>query len=335
MKYLLIYFAILFPLVTTPVKAVTTVKASLVGVHYTGSWTPPSPDPAGITFIPVQNKFLISDCEVDEMPIYVGVNLFYSETNGNLSQSVSSISNEPTGLSYDPQSDTLYISDDDSQRIYKGKLGSNQFTYFRTSTFGSTDPESVAVGGNNDLWIAGGADHKVFHTSVSGNLLSSFDTSVNNLNDLEGVAYNPANNTLLVLSLSPMRIGEYTPDGVLTRYIDLPSGQFTAAADLVIAPSSSTADSPDQKNLFVVDRGIDNNEQASENDGKIVELSVPSQGPLTGDINQDGIVNILDFTLLSNAFGAANSSADLNKDGMVNILDFTLLSNNFGKTLQL
>ncbi|OGM19967.1 hypothetical protein A2771_03140 [Candidatus Woesebacteria bacterium RIFCSPHIGHO2_01_FULL_38_26b] len=54
--------------------------------------------------------------------------------------------------------------------------------------------------------------------------------------------------------------------------------------------------------------------------------------PLVGDINGDKVVNALDYTLLSNAFGTNNSSADLNKDGIVNILDYTLLSNNFGKT---
>jgi pectate lyase len=50
----------------------------------------------------------------------------------------------------------------------------------------------------------------------------------------------------------------------------------------------------------------------------------------TGDINGDGFVNILDYTLLSNVFGTANPQADLNSDGTVNILDFTILSNNFG-----
>jgi hypothetical protein len=51
---------------------------------------------------------------------------------------------------------------------------------------------------------------------------------------------------------------------------------------------------------------------------------------IAGDINGDNRINILDFTLLSNAFGTANSAADLNGDGTVNILDFTLLSNGFG-----
>jgi hypothetical protein len=54
--------------------------------------------------------------------------------------------------------------------------------------------------------------------------------------------------------------------------------------------------------------------------------------PLLGDINGDGMVNILDYTLLSNAFGTTNPASDLNSDGTVNILDYTILSNNFGKS---
>ncbi len=59
----------------------------------------------------------------------------------------------------------------------------------------------------------------------------------------------------------------------------------------------------------------------------------PSPSPLTktGDINTDGFVNILDYTLLANAFSTNNTAADLNSDGIVNILDFTILSNNFGR----
>ena len=53
---------------------------------------------------------------------------------------------------------------------------------------------------------------------------------------------------------------------------------------------------------------------------------------LVGDINHDGVVNIQDFTLLSNAFGTNNAATDINSDGIVNVQDYILLSNNFGKT---
>ncbi len=58
----------------------------------------------------------------------------------------------------------------------------------------------------------------------------------------------------------------------------------------------------------------------------------PTASPVlkTGDINRDGSVNILDYTLLANAMGTSNAASDLNHDGIVNILDFTILSSNFG-----
>jgi nitroreductase len=59
---------------------------------------------------------------------------------------------------------------------------------------------------------------------------------------------------------------------------------------------------------------------------------------LPGDVNGDGVVNILDAILLSSAFWSTPTSstwnpyADLNNDGIVNILDAITLANNFGKT---
>src|SRR5690606_38584400 len=53
------------------------------------------------------------------------------------------------------------------------------------------------------------------------------------------------------------------------------------------------------------------------------------------DINQDGIVNVFDFLILSNNFlktNPDNPRADMNKDGIVNVFDFVILSNNFLKT---
>ena len=56
---------------------------------------------------------------------------------------------------------------------------------------------------------------------------------------------------------------------------------------------------------------------------------------ITGDINGDGTVNILDAIILGNSFLATpgtqswNPNADLNDDGIVNILDAIILGNHF------
>ena len=63
---------------------------------------------------------------------------------------------------------------------------------------------------------------------------------------------------------------------------------------------------------------------------KELEFSVSISGSLIGDINSDGIVNILDVVGLINIIlGVAdgNTSGDINADGVYNVLDVVLLVN--------
>ena len=60
--------------------------------------------------------------------------------------------------------------------------------------------------------------------------------------------------------------------------------------------------------------------------------------PLTGDLNQDGIVNFSDFLILANNFGrreASYNDGDTNGDGKVSFVDFVLLAQNFGRHWQI
>ena len=47
------------------------------------------------------------------------------------------------------------------------------------------------------------------------------------------------------------------------------------------------------------------------------------------DVNDDGVVNILDLVFVASHFGASDPKADVNADGTVNILDLTLIVQNF------
>ena len=60
-----------------------------------------------------------------------------------------------------------------------------------------------------------------------------------------------------------------------------------------------------------------------------------SFGQLTaGDLNGDGIVNSIDYSLMASKFGQAYDLADFTKSGVVNAADIGILINNWNKTAQ-
>ena len=65
---------------------------------------------------------------------------------------------------------------------------------------------------------------------------------------------------------------------------------------------------------------------------KLFELARELQNWTFGDVNNDGVVNILDLTLVAQHIGTSNPSnrrADVNKDGVVNIQDLVIVANAF------
>ncbi len=62
---------------------------------------------------------------------------------------------------------------------------------------------------------------------------------------------------------------------------------------------------------------------------KELVFPVTLESSLYGDVNADGVVNILDVVLLVNMVlsDEYNASADLNNDGVINVLDVVVLVN--------
>ena len=57
------------------------------------------------------------------------------------------------------------------------------------------------------------------------------------------------------------------------------------------------------------------------------QWSVTSKNP--GDVNGDGVVNVLDLTIIARGFGTDSKKGDVNGDGLVNILDLVFVANQF------
>ncbi len=72
---------------------------------------------------------------------------------------------------------------------------------------------------------------------------------------------------------------------------------------------------------------------AAGNVGTSAAVSVAIKN-LAEDINQDGAVNLLDFSILASKFGQTGTTigrADINQDAIVNLQDFSLLASKFGQ----
>ena len=56
-------------------------------------------------------------------------------------------------------------------------------------------------------------------------------------------------------------------------------------------------------------------------------LRVTPKNP--ADVNGDGVVNILDLTLVAQGFGTDEANGDVNGDGVINVFDLVFVANAF------
>jgi hypothetical protein len=273
------------------------LSATLVNLIDTSNaaWDPSAPDPAGVDYLPLTGMFLIVDSEVDEMPNYfVGKNVYVSTTSGALTGtcSTSSVTNEPTGIAVNPDNNHIFFSTDTNDRIIEVSLGPDEIYCTADDVitvtnilnlYGINDAEDVAYG-NNTLFIAGGVDAEVYRLPLGANgvvgggddgTLTQFDTAGLGFHDLEGIEYNEDSNTLFIVSTqgSENYLGESTISGTLVRAFDL---SFMGLArnirsDVSYAPGS---ENPAIKNIYIASRGVDNDSNPTENDGKLWEIDL-------------------------------------------------------------
>jgi hypothetical protein len=71
----------------------------------------------------------------------------------------------------------------------------------------------------------------------------------------------------------------------------------------------------------------------SDVSGLTTEQTVDIMVKLAGDVNGNGVVNIIDKVMVRNAFGSSGPNpADVDCSGVVNIIDKVIIRNQFGQT---
>lgn len=245
---------------------------------------------------------------------FSGYNLFEVTLDGSLVQPLSTTnpsrtgwSNEPVGCAYNPVNRHLFVSDDDQRMVFEidpgndGQLftGDDTRTSFSTSLFGNNDPEGLAFVYDPDnpndatkwaLFLVNGVDSEIHkipakvkrHKKTGGQFIgwdlnnaTHFDILSQGIQDPEGIAFDTANRLLMVAGKPQTRLAHIYPTGPLVRMVDISA--FNAGAGP--RKPAGIAFGPGGR-IFIAARGIDNNTDPDENDGKIHELSIPKLGAL-------------------------------------------------------
>ena len=275
--------------------AESTFTSELIHIIDTSAFLPPSPDPAGLEIITSSNTLLISDSEVEETSIWSGVNLFETTLSGSLVNTSSTLAftKEPTGIAYNPSNQHIFFSDDDKKKVFEINPGGDGLcgtkddirTYFSTSAFNSNDPEGLAYDSpSGSLWIVDGTNAEVYQVMPGDNgifdgvspggddLVTSFDTSWWGILDPEGICLNSATGNLYVVGRPANAVAEFTATGNLVQIIDISAAAPSKPAGMGCGLGSMN---PAATVMYISDRGIDNDTDSTENDGKVYELSLP------------------------------------------------------------
>src|SRR5437016_3148742 len=176
---------------TVALAQTNTLKACLVHTIDASQWSPPSPDPMGMTYDAQSGHLLISDSEVEEcvngqLPVYWhGVNLFEANTSGKLlgtattythasgtcptspTGTPSNFTDEPTGVTINPANGHFFFTDDDAEKVFEVDLGGDgqygtaddTITHFSTPPLNPSagiDPEGMAFAHGDMFLVSGG-----------------------------------------------------------------------------------------------------------------------------------------------------------------------------------
>jgi DNA-binding beta-propeller fold protein YncE len=267
------------------------VGSTVVHATLTSKWTPPSPDPSGLTYRKSAHHLVISDPEVDETALWRRKNVFEATLRGGLAQTgrTTPYARDPEDVAWDNNGEALYVADDDSDKIYRvnpggdGRFGSRDdsvSTALSCHTFGVHDPEGLAYRvKDRSLFVADDTTQRIYHIvrGADGNFgtaddkVTSFDATAVGMRSPEDVEFSPGSKHLLIVSSKDQEVAETTVNGTLVRTIDISSGNLVAPNGITVAPGS---DARSQTHLYIVDRGTDNNSNPGENDGVLAEFRV-------------------------------------------------------------
>ena len=224
-----------------------------------------------------------------ETEIFSGSNVYEMTRHGVLANawSTTSFSLEPAGVTFNPSNNHLFITDDRKRSVFELDSGQDKIfstpddilTSFSTRSFPvqSNDPEGITYNIlQGVLFVVDGTNSEVYQISPGKNGIFEgtpskghdqvihFDTANIGVLDPEGIAFDPDHNSLYVVGQPATILAQFSTEGGLLRLIDISSANARKPAGLAYAPSSQNSS---LMNLYIADRGFDNDSILNENDG--------------------------------------------------------------------
>ncbi|WP_146587705.1 hypothetical protein [Puniceibacterium confluentis] len=267
-------------------------------------WSHNIPDPSGIAYDPVSNRILISDSEVDELPIYNNEDLFaFNLSPAGLDAAPDMtydlpFTPEATGLAIDGNLNRMYITDDDAASVFVVDPSdpTTLLWSLNVENLGSDDTEDVAVDpATGNLFIINGFSQSIQelsldHVGQTGTLVNTLVLSDPEIRDPEAIAYDPVHNVFLVGGGFSADIWIVDRNGDTLAKIDLlegyrndhvPGGSGTIRTnvkDIELAPAS---DGSGATHIYVADFG-----NSHVLDGRLIEID---PGDIFGGIATQGV----------------------------------------------
>jgi hypothetical protein len=282
----------------TQVTAITQVN--YVHTGFDSSDNPlevPAIDPAGLVYHAPSQRLFIADSEINEVSAafnIVQANLFETSPSvdmlfdqWDLTQRTGNepaLNREPTGIAFCAGDDHFYVSNDDTDRVYRYAYDGRRFTAvdaISTRPY-SNDPEGITcdpVSGR--IYVIGGADINILVYEYNAgfvlrdvlDLPDTAGTSSGIPDDPEGITYDPVSGHLFVMSGPDRSIYEYTSSGLFIQEFDISSFSPRPKKPQGISIGASSVN-PGRMSFYIADGRVDNDYDPNERDGIIYEAEI-------------------------------------------------------------
>ncbi len=190
----------------------------------TGSTTSFTPEPTGIAYNPTNQHYFLSDDRYSARKVWevaTGADgLLGTSDDSRTSFSMASLgSNDPEGVAYDPETNSVFVVDGVNREVYTIKPGQDGLfngigdivSQFDTEVLGVLDPEGIGFNPANDHVYIGG--NKIGETTIAGDLVQMIDISGIRLGHLGGLGCG-------VSSTDPNAMSLYIADRVVDNNDD-------------------------------------------------------------------------------------------------------------------